>query len=44
MNKNQREKKKTKRLTLHPMMPREYSSKERERIRAKEREILKGGK
>ena len=42
MNKKQREEKKTKRLVLHPMMPKKYSSRERAEIRAKERKILKG--
>ena len=44
MNKKQREEKRPKRLYLSPMMPRQYSSAERAKIRAKEREILKGGK
>ena len=40
MNKKQRAKKKI--LTLTPMMPKKYSSRERAEIRAKERKILKG--
>ena len=41
MNKKQREK--NKKLTLTPMLPKKYSSKERAEIRRKEKEIL-GGK
>ena len=41
MNKKQRSKRKT--LTLSPMMPKRFSSAERAKIRAKEKEIL-GGK
>ena len=41
MNKKQRAK--TKRLTLTPMLPKKYNSRERAEIRAKEKAIL-GGK
>lgn len=41
MNKKQREKRKT--LTLTPMLPKKFNSKERAEIRRKEKEIL-GGK
>ena len=41
MNKKQRAK--TKRLTLTPMLPKKFNKKERGEIRRKEREIL-GGK
>ena len=40
MNKKQRAK--NKRLTLTPMLPKKYSSRERAAIREKERKILKG--
>ena len=41
MNKKQREKRKT--LTLTPMLPKKFNSRERVEIRRKEKEIL-GGK
>lgn len=41
MNKKQREKRKT--LTLTPMLPKKFNSRERAEIRKKEKEIL-GGK
>lgn len=41
MNKKQREKRKT--LTLTPMLPKKFNSRERAEIRRKEKEIL-GGK
>lgn len=41
MNKKQRSKRKT--LTLSPMLPKKFNSRERAEIRAKEKEIL-GGK
>ena len=43
MNKKQREQKKSKRLVLSPMLPRQYNARKRAEIRAKEKEIL-GGK
>jgi hypothetical protein len=43
MNKKQRAKNKKKTLTLTPMLPKKYNSRERAEIRAKEKAIL-GGK
>ena len=40
MNKKQRTK--NKRLTLTPMLPKKYSSKQRAEIREKERKLFKG--
>ena len=42
MNKKQRAKNKKKTLTLNPMLPKKYNSRERAAIREKERKILKG--
>ena len=42
MNKKQRSK--NKRLTLTPMMPRQYNARKRAEIRAQETAILRGGK
>ena len=46
MNKKQREKikeeKKSKRLVLHPMLPRQYNAEQRAKIREAERKLFKG--
>ena len=44
MNKKQKEKIKSKRLALTPMLPKQYSANQRANIRAREKEILQGGK
>ena len=44
MNKKQREQKKSKRLVLSPMLPRQHNARKRAEIRAQETAILRGGK